>query len=385
MNTNPIFVRSGDALHEMTERLYASEDDFQQTLARHPRLLDFGTLTDGSPRRLLLVGREIGVPAGETGGAAFSLDHLFVDADAVPTLVEVKRAADTRARREVVAQMLDYAANGSRYWPPQLLRGLFEEAHASAERSLEEVYTGPLGGRDPDAFWADVGKNLLAGRLRLLFVADQISLGLRAIVEFLNKQMTPAEVLAVELRRYLSDAGLEVLVPTVYGDAAVTAKLPDGSSARRQWTRADVEAAVSQLGAPGRAVVTGLLDHAQGSGARLVSGVGAYPSLIAHYPFAGKYRSTWNLSAHPGGRPAIWINLGTLINHLDPDTVAAFADDLSKIPPLAHKIDDARAKDYNAWPSVAIDDLAANPGNTVKITQAIEQLITLARRRGRDV
>ena len=31
-----------------------------------------------------------------------------------PTLVEVKRSSDTRIRREVVGQMLDYAANGQR-------------------------------------------------------------------------------------------------------------------------------------------------------------------------------------------------------------------------------------------------------------------------------
>jgi hypothetical protein len=43
----------------------------------------------------------------------------------VPTLVEVKRRADTRIRREVVGQMLDYAANGVVYWPLEQLRELF--------------------------------------------------------------------------------------------------------------------------------------------------------------------------------------------------------------------------------------------------------------------
>ena len=47
----------------------------------------------------------------------------------------------------------------------------------------------------------------------MLFVADQISVELRAIVEFLNRQMTPCEVLAVELRRHTSADGVEVLVP----------------------------------------------------------------------------------------------------------------------------------------------------------------------------
>lgn len=44
----------------------------------------------------------------------------------MPTFIEVKRASDTRSRREVVAQMLDYAANGSRFWAPEQLRSWFE-------------------------------------------------------------------------------------------------------------------------------------------------------------------------------------------------------------------------------------------------------------------
>lgn len=40
--------------------------------------------------------------------------------------VEVRRASDTRSRREVVAQMLDYAGNGSVFWTPEQLRGWVE-------------------------------------------------------------------------------------------------------------------------------------------------------------------------------------------------------------------------------------------------------------------
>jgi hypothetical protein len=58
------------------------------------------------PRRWLLVSREVGVPLQEEGAGQMSLDHLFLDQGAVPTLVEVKRGSDTRIRREVVGQML---------------------------------------------------------------------------------------------------------------------------------------------------------------------------------------------------------------------------------------------------------------------------------------
>ncbi|MCO6480232.1 MAG: hypothetical protein J5I94_26570 [Phaeodactylibacter sp.] len=49
------------------------------------------------------------------------MDHLFVDQDAIPTLVEVKRSTDTRIRREVVGQILDYAANAALFWPIERL------------------------------------------------------------------------------------------------------------------------------------------------------------------------------------------------------------------------------------------------------------------------
>ncbi len=58
--------------------------------------------------------------------------------------------------------------------------------------------------------------NLTAGRIRLLFVADRIPSELRRIVEFLNRQMQPAEVLAIELRQY-EGQGLKTLVPIVLG------------------------------------------------------------------------------------------------------------------------------------------------------------------------
>jgi hypothetical protein len=59
-------------------------------------------------------------------GNRWSVDHLFLDQDAVPTIVEVKRSTDTRIRREVVGQMLDYAANAVVYWPVEAIRAEFE-------------------------------------------------------------------------------------------------------------------------------------------------------------------------------------------------------------------------------------------------------------------
>ncbi|HKI05865.1 MAG TPA: hypothetical protein VKK31_28045 [Thermoanaerobaculia bacterium] len=65
----------------------------------------------------------MGIPDQEQGGSRWALDHLFLDQDGVPTLIEVKRGRDPRTRREVVGQMLDYAANSVLYWTADALQG----------------------------------------------------------------------------------------------------------------------------------------------------------------------------------------------------------------------------------------------------------------------
>lgn len=52
----------------------------------------------------------------------------------IPVLVELKRAVDTRLRREVVGQMLDYAANGTAYWQGGRIAENFVSTMAELER-----------------------------------------------------------------------------------------------------------------------------------------------------------------------------------------------------------------------------------------------------------
>ena len=99
----------------MHERPYEAEAVLQVLLADHPEILACGEPGDEG-HGWVLVRREAGVADAEGSADRWALDHLFLDADGVPTLVEVKRSSDTRARREVVAQMLDYAANATAFW-----------------------------------------------------------------------------------------------------------------------------------------------------------------------------------------------------------------------------------------------------------------------------
>lgn len=209
----------GDELLELTRTPYELEDDFQEQLANHPQLLGGAQFSGTTPRRWLLVDREVPVPDRDGRSGRWSLDHLFIDQDAVPTLVEVKRASDTRLRREVVGQMLDYAANGARYWPADLLRGRWEAS--LGEGQDEDQILAEFTGMDAEDFWSQVSENLEEGRVRMLFLSDDIPTELMTIIEYLNEQMHDAEVFGVSIARYVGH-DLSVLVPRVVGSSART-------------------------------------------------------------------------------------------------------------------------------------------------------------------
>ncbi|WP_051329226.1 hypothetical protein [Geminicoccus roseus] len=126
--------------------------------------------------------------------------------------------------------MLDYAANGIAYWSIEQIIAAF---HATAQRDgkePDELLSSFLEGADPEAYWRQVEANLRSGRIRMLFVADRIPKELARIVEFLNEQMRPAEVLAVEVEQFVNAAGVRTLVPRLVGatERARTAKAVGG-------------------------------------------------------------------------------------------------------------------------------------------------------------
>lgn len=222
MSGPTIFVISDNGeLVELTDQPYDSERLLQRLLAQHPSVPAGDQMGGGAPLKWLLIATENGIPDREGGVERWSIDHVFIDQNAVPTLVEVKRSTDSRIRREVVGQMLDYAANAVLYWPVESLRERFVETCREREVDPDMVVADFLPPNPPEAttraiveFWETVETNLRAGKIRLIFAADIIPPELQRIVEFLNEQMNPAEVVAVEIRQYVG-TGLRTLVPTV--------------------------------------------------------------------------------------------------------------------------------------------------------------------------
>jgi hypothetical protein len=259
-------IDSEGRLVELTEEDYDSEDLLQRLLADYPALLAGDQISSDAPRRWLLVRREAGIPDQENGHDRWSVDHLFLDQDAIPTFVEVKRSSDTAIRRKVVGQMLDYAANAVVYWPVERIQSEFERSCEEREEDADEQLALFLREKsEPNRFWEHARTNLEAGRLRLLFVADRIPSELRRIVEFLNGQMERTEVLAVEIKQDTNAAGGRSLVPRVVGQttssesAKKTVRTPGKSWDESSWLD-DLEL---KAGAPAVAVARRLIAWAR--------------------------------------------------------------------------------------------------------------------------
>ena len=259
-----IYVRTNGKMEELEEQPFSDEqeDVLQKLIAEHPDLLSGSQIRPDDPLRWILITREQGIPEELGAGNRWSVDHLLIDQEARPTLVETKLRKNPEIRRTVVGQLLEYAAHARRSWDADDLRRTFE-----AQQGWEGLLRSLLGEEEPgaDEFWRKVKTNLRASNLRLLFVADEIPDSLARIVEFLNEQMRDVDVLAVEVKRYVGGSR-ETFVPRVIGRSAK----PRASNAGTSTTLADIIAAFPE-GAV-RDAARQLMDRAKAAGASFEPG-----------------------------------------------------------------------------------------------------------------
>src|SRR3954453_4139720 len=148
-----LFLRSGDTLEPLEEQHLSLEGTLQALLAEQPQLIPLQEIEPELTQPPLLLMREAKV-------AGMELDHLFVTERAVPILVECKRGANREARREVVAQMIDYAANARLEWRKMInhIRRAFDPSYAATRfHSLNEKYSLEPGGTDLGTYALEKG------------------------------------------------------------------------------------------------------------------------------------------------------------------------------------------------------------------------------------
>jgi hypothetical protein len=332
-----IYLRRDGELLPLTERPYETEDVLQALLAEHPGLLAGEDVGD-SPRRWVLLSREVSIGDEEGASGRWSLDHLFVDQDAIPTLVEVKRSSDTRIRREVVGQLIEYAANGPRYWPVEQLRTLYETGCQARGVDPEAELRECVGeAADIEEWWRQVEANLRLGRLRLVFVADEISRELRRIIEFLNEQMTETEVLGVEIRQYVDSAEeYQTLVPRLIGqtETARDVKRTTSGRPRNRWGEAEVVKMICEAhpGPIGDRMVR-LYEFMRDHGARPSWGTGSKPSATMWLGETDDERSNpVSISFYEDG---VAINFDFVRERRAPEQMQRLADLMRTIPGVA--------------------------------------------------
>lgn len=305
-----------DGLTPMTRAAFPTENQLQDLLARFPDIMPGELVDPDSPRRWMLITREAGLAIGGIGAQRFSLDHLFLDQDGWPTLVEVKRASDTRGRREVVAQMLDYAAS-LRLWQPGQISEVFADRCRRDGIDGDALVDDLL---DPDddvhAFWTSVDANLAAGHLRLVFLSDSISHELRQIIEFLNEQFSRAVVLGVEVRQWQGE-GVTTLVSDVVGLTATSQAAKRSRAPKPRLTAEEFAAEMeSRLNGPEYAGLEALMRWCADHGGWVSYGTGrSWPACYLNW-------------LTPGGKE-IWPLIPTV-----PSYVSVNFDGLALRPPF---------------------------------------------------
>ncbi len=255
-----IYIRNASGeLEPLTEERFETEELLQELIGQHPELLAGEQMRPDDPLRWILIKREMPIEG-------WALDHLLIDQHSRPTLVEVKRGSNREIRRNIVGQMLDYAATAASVWSQHNIRQVFEDAQDQPDQVISKL----LGDdeRDVDAFWEQVATNLDANRLRLLFVADEIPPELERVVKFLNEQTRDnLEVLAVEVKQYPGQFG-DALVSRVIGQIEPLRDGATGATAGRRRSMT-VDEFLGTFGADVQAAAEKLINDARRAGANI--------------------------------------------------------------------------------------------------------------------
>ena len=267
---NRLYFMSNGKAHEMKEEYFAKEADLQQIVTDNPNIVA-RSFDDTTPLNHYLVDQEYGIAVLEGSGGEYSLDHLLVDESGIPVLVEVKRSTDTRIKREVVAQMIDYACRASS-WSISEMRDKFLKRNENPPESLTS-----------DEFWQIVSDNLKQEHFRMVFVADRIPDSLKVMIEFMDRSMKDIEVYGVELCPYRSGEQL-LLSGNFIGNPLPDEKKASStrSKERRIWSEESFLAEVETvMGEDAAQLVTDLIAFSANLGLATTFGKGLKLATLA--------------------------------------------------------------------------------------------------------
>jgi hypothetical protein len=195
----------------VTSKPYDLELVLQENIKSLPELIPIEDAI-GDPVGLLTIGMEVSAGSG-------AIDLLLLSSDGVVTIVETKLARNPESRREVVGQVLEYAAFVSEW-------GL-EDIRRIANRFLDGRFDAELKdflGADAEdtstvnEYLNGLDENLKAGRLRLIVATDRLLETVRKTITFVNRNSN-FEIYMLQVTCYEEEDGTRIYVPALHGYA----------------------------------------------------------------------------------------------------------------------------------------------------------------------
>ena len=157
-----IWRKAGDEWVPMKAEPAPSEGDLQSRivniLGKDPRALPLA----GQPE-LTVVGQYVGTGSGEA-------DVIAVERGGRPVIIEAKLHKNREARRQMVAQTLEYAADLHRLSVEEFERDILGLGRSESQpKSLAEA----IGEDDDENFYEDLAEHLACGSFRIVFLLDR--------------------------------------------------------------------------------------------------------------------------------------------------------------------------------------------------------------------
>lgn len=184
-----------------------SEAWLQKLVQRHPDILPVHEIEPGFGR-LLPVAMEVPCSQGY-------IDNVFVSPDGDIVICELKLWRNPQARREVVAQVLDYISALNEMTYEAFERMCLSGQTSSEIKSLYELVADQGDGLEEAAFVDAVSRNLDRGRILALAVGDGIRSKAEKLADLLDSSVHSQFTFAlVELSIYENPDGGYFIVPS---------------------------------------------------------------------------------------------------------------------------------------------------------------------------
>ena len=187
---------------------FKEEADLQKILFEDPDIIPVKDLSDADLAQVKLMLREVGLPGSG------STDLVGIDAKGNIYIIEAKLAKNPEAKRQVIGQILEYAA----YMHEEGFDWLDSVVKKQKGVGLSEFFEQQ---DDPnwnkEVFEQNIADNLALGRFKLFIVVDKINPDLQRIINYM-RNILKVEIYALELKYFKdNNAGIEILVPIVHG------------------------------------------------------------------------------------------------------------------------------------------------------------------------